>query len=147
LLFSNIFKIHIHLAFSSLGAMTGTTGHVFLLVLHPISCKSGGCRPTVEGLCVLHILLKTLNRRSNRKNMPYPFTINPITDVQHKWRYRGGMHAWIFHHAKHVLLHESQTLVVYDVACYSCAACCCCLGDYIGTMGFRLRCLTAPLNT
>jgi hypothetical protein len=46
--FSNIFKNSIHLPFSGLGTMTGTTGHVFPFLLHPISSKSDGCGPTFE---------------------------------------------------------------------------------------------------
>jgi hypothetical protein len=47
--FSNIIKNNIHLTVSGLGAMTGTTGRVFPLILHPISCKSDGYGFIFEG--------------------------------------------------------------------------------------------------
>jgi hypothetical protein len=46
--FSNIFENYIHLTVSGLGTITGTTGHVFPLMLHAVSCKSDGYRPTLN---------------------------------------------------------------------------------------------------
>jgi hypothetical protein len=57
--FSKIIRNCFRSMFSGLGTMTGTTRHVFPLILHPISSKSDGYRPTFEGLLVFRILLKT----------------------------------------------------------------------------------------
>jgi hypothetical protein len=57
--------------------VTGTTGHVFPLVKHRISCKSDGYGATVEGFWVCRLLLKTKNLQ--RKTC---HTICSFTDVQ-----------------------------------------------------------------
>jgi hypothetical protein len=41
-------KTDLRLTFSGLGNMTGTTGHVFALILHPVSYKSDGYGPTLN---------------------------------------------------------------------------------------------------
>jgi hypothetical protein len=51
--FSKIFKNCVRLTLSGLGTVTGTTGHVFRVILHPILSKSDGYGPTFEGwLCL-----------------------------------------------------------------------------------------------
>jgi hypothetical protein len=47
--------------------MIGTTGHVFPLILHSISFKSDGYRPTFEGSLIEKIVLKTTHLRSTCK--------------------------------------------------------------------------------
>jgi hypothetical protein len=64
---SKIFKHCIRLTVSGLGAMIGTTGHVFPSILHYIPSKSDGYRPTFEGFCVCWFLLKPNNLHSKRK--------------------------------------------------------------------------------
>jgi hypothetical protein len=52
---TQILKHGLRLTFSGLGSVTRTTGRVFLLVLHPISCKSDGYGRTFGGFFGLRI--------------------------------------------------------------------------------------------
>jgi hypothetical protein len=76
-----------------LGAVMGSTGHVFPLVLNLVSSKSDGYGRTLKGLLVLQICLKTKKPRSTH-NLPYTFAIYQFIDVQcappHLDPYGGG---------------------------------------------------------
>jgi hypothetical protein len=64
---SEILKNDLRLTVSGLGAVTGTTGRVFLLISHPISSTSEGYEPTLNMFLVLLIFRKTNNLCSQRK--------------------------------------------------------------------------------
>jgi hypothetical protein len=61
--------------------VTGTTGRVFLLVLHPISSKSDGYGPTLKCVLILKYFSLNTNMCLKTQNLSYPFTIYPFNDV------------------------------------------------------------------
>jgi hypothetical protein len=61
-------KNYIHLTVSGLGSMTGTTGHAFPLIVHPISSKSDGYGPTFKGFLVLRFFPQKTYLRLKRKS-------------------------------------------------------------------------------
>jgi hypothetical protein len=86
--FSKIIKNGM-LTVSGLGTVTGTTGRVFQLVLHHISCKSDGCGSTFEGFVLCRFSLNKNTSAFKTQNLPYPFRIYPFTDVQHVYTEHG----------------------------------------------------------
>jgi hypothetical protein len=90
-----ILKNDVRLTCSGLGSVTGTTGRVFPLVLHPISCKFDGYEPTLKRFFSVADVSPNEKSAFKTQHLPYPFTIYPFTDVQ--MAQHGRMITWDRH--------------------------------------------------